>query len=153
MRGAVFSSSSVQQPREPPMLDDLTTDQVCFIVVEAREFHAKEGVALPDPASDEPDDRAVEILADYADDPSYSQIEGAVTALNVDARAELLALMWLGRGDFGIEEWSSALAQARDYETPIVTAYLMGHPMLADYLEEGLAAHGLSCLGEESGRL
>jgi hypothetical protein len=135
------------------MLDNLTTEQACFIVVVAREFHAKEGVVLPDPASDEPDDRAVEVLADYAGDPSYSQVEGAVAALNDDARVELLALMWLGRGDFGIEEWSSALAQARDYETSSVTAYLMGHPLLADYLEEGLAEHGLSCLDEEGGRL
>jgi hypothetical protein len=135
------------------MLDILTLNQVCFIVVEARTFHAKEGVVLADPASDEADDRAIEVLADYAGDPSYSQIEGMVAALDDDARAELLALMWLGRGDFGIEEWSGALAQARDYETSNVTAYLMSHPILADYLEEGLAEHGLSCLDEEGGRL
>lgn len=135
------------------MLDSLGLDRVCFIVMVARTFHAKEGVVLPDPASDEADDRAIEVLADYGEDPSYAEVAGAVAAMNQDQRAELLALMWLGRGDFGIEEWSNALAQARDFDIANVTAYLLSHPLLADYLEEGLAEHGLSCLEDEGGRL
>lgn len=135
------------------MLENLSADRVCFIVVQAREFHVKEGVVLPDPASDMADDRAYEILEDFGDDPSYAQVQGYVAAMNDDERTELLALMWLGRGDFDISEWSSALQQARDFDTPSVTGYLMGHPLLADYLEEGLAAHGLSCEDTEMGRL
>lgn len=135
------------------MLENLAIDQACFIVTTARGFHAKaEGVA-PDSASNMGDDRAIEILADTEEDPTFAEIQGVLAALNQDARDELLALMWLGRGDFDIAEWSSALDQARTFETPDLTTYLLQHPLLADYLEEGLAEHGLSCLEEESGHL
>ena len=146
------------------MLDNLSSDRVCFIVVLAREFHAKEGAVTPNEgwepggdegASDPPDERVPfsEVLEDRGDDPFYNQIEGFIKAMNDDERAELLALMLVGRGDYDISEWASAMQDARDYDTPDFTAYLMEHPRLADYLEEGLAAHGLSCEDVEMGRL
>lgn len=146
------------------MLENLSSDRVCFIVVLAREFHVKEGAVTPNEAaepggdveaSDPPDERIpfIDILEDTGNDPSYQQIDGFIKAMNDDERAELLALMLVGRGDYDISEWSSALQDARDYDTPDFTAYLMGHPLLADYLEEGLDAHGLSCQDVEMGRL
>lgn len=147
------------------MLENLSSDRVCFIVIKAREFHAKEEAPVTpntawDPAdaegaSDPPDERIpfIDILEATGDDPSYQQIDGYIKAMNDDERAELLALMLVGRGDYDISEWSSALQEARDYDTPDFTAYLMGHPMLADYLEEGLAAHGMSCDDVEMGHL
>ena len=53
--------------------------------------------------------------------------------------------MWLGRGDFGVEEWESALQQAREAWTPRTADYLIGTPLVADYLEEGLSELGYSC--------
>jgi uncharacterized protein DUF3775 len=55
-----------------------------------------------------------------------------------------LALMWLGRGDFDRSEWRAALAQAREIHNAHETSYLLGTPLLADYLEEGIAALGFS---------
>ena len=40
-------------------------------------------------------------------------------------------------------DWSEAL-QARQTQTSTETAYLLGTPLLADYLEEGVSALGLS---------
>jgi Protein of unknown function (DUF3775) len=56
----------------------------------------------------------------------------------------LLALVWLGRGDYDAENWSEALQQARQTRTSTETAYLLGTPLLADYLEEAVSALGLS---------
>jgi Protein of unknown function (DUF3775) len=72
-------------------------------------------------------------------------------SLNLDEREELLALMWLGRGDYTAADWPEALRQARDSGMATETDYLVGTPLLADYLEEGAAALGLSLDGLEGG--
>ena len=52
--------------------------------------------------------------------------------------------MWLGRGDFDAESWPDALRQARDTMSGTEADYLLGTPLLADYLAEGANALGLS---------
>jgi hypothetical protein len=53
--------------------------------------------------------------------------------------------MWLGRGDYDIADWKNARLDAARNLTHHTGAYLMGHPLVADYLQEGLAQHGLYC--------
>jgi hypothetical protein len=60
-------------------------------------------------------------------------------------RAELVALMWLGRGDYGIEDWETAVDDAIGDYSLNAAAYLLAHPMVANDLQEGLIAHGYSC--------
>jgi hypothetical protein len=56
-----------------------------------------------------------------------------------------VALMWLGRGDYDLEEWEDALEQARESWSAHTAEYLIATPLVADYLEEGLSMHGYSC--------
>jgi hypothetical protein len=55
--------------------------------------------------------------------------------------------MWLGRGDFLLSEWYEAVVTATDSMTDITdpAAYLLSHPLVADYLLEGLIQHGSGC--------
>ena len=46
--------------------------------------------------------------------------------------------MWLGRGDYTLDEWDKALTDAGDSWNPRTAEYLIGTPLLADYLTEGL---------------
>lgn len=64
-------------------------------------------------------------------------------------KVELLALMWLGRGDFSKEEWRDALDEAGRAHDEKTTEYLVGTPLLADYLEEGLLQLGYTIEGSE----
>ena len=50
----------------------------------------------------------------------------------------LVALMWVGRGDYSLEEWEEALQFAEETWTENTAEYLIGTPLLADYLAEGL---------------
>ena len=50
----------------------------------------------------------------------------------------LVALMWVGRGDFAMSELDEALKEAEDNRTPNTADYLIGTPMLSDYLAEAL---------------
>ena len=81
---------------------------------------------------------------DTPDNPTVEELRAAIDGLNIDECEELLALVWLGRGDYDAENWSEALRQVRQTQTSTETAYLLGTPLLADYLEEAVSALGLS---------
>jgi hypothetical protein len=124
---------------------DVSPDTVCFIINKAREFHAKEQVAIPEPPNSPADDWAMQVLADHLDDFTYAELRNTINDLEPDQQICLVALMWLGRGDFAIDEWSDALEQARDAYNARTAEYLIATPLVADYLEEGLNAHGYAC--------
>jgi len=122
-------------------------ETLCYIIAKAREFQAKEQVVFPDDFSSSGDDWALQVLADHADDMSLQEIKAAVEDLSPEQQAELVALMWLGRGDYALDEWEEASAEALDQylDNENTTEYLLAHPMVSDDLEEGLIAHGYSC--------
>ncbi len=100
----------------------------------------------PDYGSNAADDDFLQVLEAYADDPVFDELKTLIDDLNVDEQCELLALTWIGRGDFTAEDWEEAISTARDAHNAKTTAgYLLGIPMLGDYLEEGLAAFDLNC--------
>jgi hypothetical protein len=60
--------------------------------------------------------------------------------LDEDEQVRLVALAWVGRGTFAASEWKDAVNQARAAHNNRTAEYLIGLPLLGDYLEEGLAA-------------
>ncbi len=118
--------------------------QLAFIIVKAREFDAETAPVDSDSGSNPSDDGDVAILEATADNPTRQELAAALDALNDDQRIEILALTWLGRGDFDRGEWRKALAQAREIHNAIETEYLIGTPLLGDYLEEAVATLGYS---------
>ncbi len=70
------------------------------------------------------------------------ELKQLIGDLNVDEAAELVALVWIGRGDFDPAEWTEAVTAARERGNHRTAKYLLGMPMLGDWLEEGLEAIG-----------
>lgn len=118
---------------------DLSSEIVRNIVDHAREFHGQEGVVIPERAANSAEDWALQALANHADDMTYQEVRDLIRDLEPDQQVSLVALMWLGRGDFSAAEWGDALDQARDRWNQRTAEYLLATPLLADYLEEGLA--------------
>ena len=131
----------------------ISPEKVCYIIVKAREFDVKEGPSGLDDGGNPTDDRSVEILEDYADDPTYEELTGAVEGLNRDELVDLAALLWIGRGDFDRKHWAAARGNAAGIPDARLARYIVGTPLLGDYLEEGLNAFDLSCEDYEIGRL
>ena len=131
---------------------EISLETLAFIIVKAREFDA-EVPADPDAAtgSDPADDDEREVLLDTPDNPTEQELRDAIDGLGVVERQELLALMWLGRGDYDAGNWREALRQAEETADTNLTNYLVGTPLLGDYLEEGAAALGLSLEDFERG--
>jgi hypothetical protein len=124
---------------------DVNPDTVCFLIDKAREFHAKEQVSIPEAPTSPADDWALQVLADHLDDYTYQELKTTINDLDPDQQICLVALMWLGRGDFLLDEWPEALETAQDAHNSRTAEYLIATPLLADYLEEGLIQHGYSC--------
>jgi hypothetical protein len=71
-------------------------------------------------------------------DPAYAELKATIDDLEPDQQVSLVSLMWLGRGDYAVDEWARALADARGSWNERTADYLIGTPLLADYLREGL---------------
>lgn len=143
-------------------MQNLSTEQACFISVKAREFHVKVEPVIPDPASNPSEDDQRMVLSNYGDsigpagysaDSTEQELTAALENLNVDALSELVALLWLGRGDFAADGWSEAVAQAQELCDPSTIRMLIETPLLGDLIEEGLSQLGFSCEEFETDRL
>ena len=120
----------------------ISPEKVCFIIVKARQFDAKDAVTEPDPGSNASDDGMLEVLEDHSDDPVRAELASSIWALNVDEQIDLVALAWLGRGDGDLANWDELRAEASRAHNNRTASYLLGMPLLADYLEEGLSLFG-----------
>ena len=123
-------------------MDSLSTEKVAYIIAKAREFDVKVEPVAPDPGSNPADDDELDVLEDFAADPTYDELVSAIRELNRDEQIELVALTWIGRGSFTSDQWVEAVAEARDAHNDHTAEYLTGIPLLSDYLEEGLSAMG-----------
>lgn len=121
---------------------DLNSETVQQIIDKAREFQVHEEIVVPD--QDDTSDGPSDTFGVSGEDPAFQQLKTAIDDLGPDQQVALVALMWVGRGDFGAGEWPAAVQRARDSWTPRTAEYLIGTPLLADYL-----AIGLDQLGQE----
>lgn len=132
----------------------ISPEKVCFIIVKAREFDAKDEVTEPDPGSNPSDDLDIEVLEDHGDDPVEAELTGFIDALTQDEQIDLVTLAWLGRDDYVADDWASVREEAAQaYNRRTTANYLLGMPLLGDFLEEGLSLLGYSCEEFEEGRL
>lgn len=138
----------------------MNPDKVCFIVLRARELQEEDLIENPEHDDEEDFDLAHEEAFDELEghdpqdaNPLHEELEGFIDALSEDEQVELVALAWLGRGDYDKTEWSDALEAAEDRRNQRTAEYLLGMPMLGDYLEEGLDTFGLSCAEFDEARM
>ena len=125
----------------------ISPETVCYLIVKAREFDLK----LPPAGTDDGDEPESDVLADRADDPTYLEMVEILDALTADERRDLIAVMLLGRGEAG--DLDEALEQADEVDSDGWQSFLLGTPLLGDFLEEGLAALDIACADYEIGRI
>ena len=128
---------------------DIALDKVCELILRARALDVKEGLTDPASGSNPIDDGSTDVLTSAPDDMTEEEVREFIAGLNEDERHDLIALVYIGRGDFESEEWGDAVRLAREREdasTLSTSDWLLGIPNLPDLLDEGLAAMGRSCI-------
>lgn len=122
----------------------VSAEQVGYLIEKAREFDAKDETTDVDSGSNASDDRMIDVLEDHGDDPVVREIVAFINAMSVDEQIDLVALMRLGRGDGTLAEWSDLRAEAARQHNARTAGYLLGEPLLSDFLAEGLEEFGLT---------
>jgi hypothetical protein len=121
----------------------ISTEKVRFIIVKARQYDAKEGDSDPDEGSNASDDGEADVLEDKPEDDAVrSELVQFINGLNEEEQINLVALVWVGRGTYDIDDWDEAIDTARTEHNKRTAQYLLGLPLLGDYLAEGLEAFG-----------
>jgi len=122
----------------------ISPEKVCFFIAKARAFDVKDVVTDPDSSSNASDDAMLSVLEDHPDDPTHQELRTFINALTEDEQVDLVTLTWLGRGDGEVSDWDELREEADRLHNNHTAQYLLGKPMLADHLEEGLTSLGFS---------
>jgi hypothetical protein len=120
------------------MVLDLNPETVQFIIDRAHEYQTQDGLMTSD---DDvlPDEVVDDEFVREIDDPVFLELQSTIDDLEPDQQVSLVALMWIGRGDYSLSEWATALERAGESWNTRAAEYLIRTPLLADYLSEGLA--------------
>ncbi len=132
---------------------EISPHKVAQVIVRAREIDAKVGAWGEFDRTHPGEGDSDAILEAMRNDPARRALVNFIAELPRSEQAELVALMWVGRGSFELEEWDEAVETARGEHTGAAgtARYLLGVPMLADFLEEGLEKMGYSIEDAEKG--
>ena len=109
---------------------DITADKIAHVIIRAREYES-----------------GVNAWAHSGHRTGHgvrTELHEFIAGLNEDEQAALTAVMWIGRESFDAEELDEAVATAKAERSAPTEDYLMGEPRLADYLEAGMEALGIS---------
>jgi hypothetical protein len=122
----------------------ISVAKVCEIIEAARELAGR----IPPTTGDHTttgDDSPLVFLEEADDDPTRDELTEAIAGLNFEEQADLLALIYLGRGDFDLAGWEDALDQAKTEIEDGDADFMVGDAALASYLGDALEAFGKSC--------
>ncbi len=131
---------------------EVDVDKVAFIIAKSREFEAQDavqeevggdGLAVTDIEDETFQDSLAAPADDANDDATLDEVKAWIRSINDDDQCQIVALAWVGRGDFTPSDWEDAVKTATDEHNDRTAEYLLGMPLLPDYLEEGLSQFGL----------
>lgn len=128
---------------------EISTRKIIRVIIRARELGSK--VARWGMPGDDAD--ADSILESRSGDGTEAELRQYIADLNSDEQASLVAVMWIGRETFGADDLEEAIQTAKEEATSPTEDYLLGIPLLADYLEAGLEELGYSLEEEGEGLL
>lgn len=132
----------MQTQQTPPELSIAVDyiERLSFLVDGAQ---GREGVSDPDSGSNAADDNMIDALQDTPGDLSRLEVAKEIEDLNERQQNELVALLWLGRGDYEAEEWQEAVAAAAERRDTSTARYLLGEPLTGSLWLEGLNRLGI----------
>jgi hypothetical protein len=148
-----MQANTKSPPTEQTQTLTISPEKVCFVIFKAKEYHAKDEVTEPDPGSNPADDKDIAVLEGHDDDPVVEEITSFINSLSNDEQVDLVTLAWLGRDDYSASDWPTVREEAERAHNERTAEYLLGMPLVGDFLEEGLSMLGYSCEDYEIDRL
>ena len=132
---------------------EIDVGKIALIITKSREFEVQPPVPAPEGIAEVGFSGKLagadfrEVPEADTDDATYDELKSWIRAINHDDQCQIVALVWVGRGDFGKDEWDEALKNAHNEHNNRTAECLLGMPHLPDYLEDGLSQFKLSYAG------
>jgi hypothetical protein len=120
----------------------ISSEKVAAILAKARQFAVKDVVTDPDSSSNPSDDAMLSVLEDDADNSVRTELTAIIRGLKENEQIDLVAMTWLGRGDGDLDDWEDVRMEASRARNKRTAEYLLGIPLLGDYLDEALSQFG-----------
>lgn len=128
---------------------NISTDKLEAIIMMAREYDALSPSTDPNSGSNPIDDGQIDVLESGQGSNIDNELKNYIDGLREDEQLDLVALTWIGRGTYEPEDFEEAKQTATAERTAPTSDYLMGIPLLADYLAQGLAVIDQISEGED----
>ena len=95
--------------RDPTLVTTLSNlAPLPLVIIKAREFDVQvERLEADD--SNATDDNFASVFASGRDDSVRKELKAFIDGMDEDEQCELVALCWLGRGDFSTDEWDTVV--------------------------------------------
>jgi uncharacterized protein DUF3775 len=122
----------------------IPSDYLARLIAKVRGVQAREGEVDEDSGSNATDDNMIDAVQDSPGDLSRQEVHAEIRGLNERQQAELVALLWTGRGDAEPEAWEDTVSMARERRDTPTDRYLLGQPLVAEYWAEGAERLGLA---------
>lgn len=119
----------------------LSEETICAIALLARDLLGKAASTAPEGQAEQ-DNPAAEILEFRGLDSVEDELRHMIEDLDEEAQIDLVSLMWFGRDE---DEWETIHALAKQEHTRATVSYLLGTPLLSDYLLAGMERLGRPC--------
>jgi len=125
-------------------MDEVTinSEYLQRLIQKLRAVMVREGEVMPDAGGNPSDDVLPSALQEAPGNFLLEELREEIDAMDVDHKHELVALTWIGRGDFQAAEWKEALQLAEERHVGPTSKYLLSHPLVADHLANGLEELG-----------
>ncbi len=131
----------------------LPTDYLARLILKTRGLQAQEGEVDASSGSNPTDDGAIDAVQDTPGDLTREELREEIRGLNDRQQAELVALLWMGRGDTEVEEWEDTVQTARERRMTATERYLLGEPLVGEHWAEGAEKLGIDLPIEISSQL
>lgn len=116
----------------------IPSDYFARLTTKVRGLQAQEGEVDPQSGSNPTDDKMIDAVQSKRGDLSREEVRQEIRGLNDRQQAELVALLWLGRGDVDRGAWEATIETARSRRDIPTEDYLLGEPLVAEYWAEGM---------------
>ncbi len=113
-------------------------EEIEELVLRFNAVMAKEAVDIDDPGGNPTDDEGPDVLQAIEGELTEEELVNEIEGMNEDQQHALVALFWIGREDGDPDEWDEMMVLAAESHSGAVSSYLLGQPMVSEYLEAGL---------------
>jgi hypothetical protein len=124
----------------------ISSEKVCDLIFQTRAYLGKVAPSSPDDTQDEEDDQPLAPMVERPGDATMEQLDEFITGLNEEERTDLLALLWLGRGDYDLDSWAAATAEARRQVAAGDARWDLDEESTPEFIEAGLEQFGGGCV-------